>query len=63
MANNPTPQIMKQGRLTPWIYLAPAIIVMGFFIVYPMFTTIWLSFQNADGTQAASTTCVEGRPC
>ena len=63
MANGPTPQIMRQGRLAPWMYLAPAILVMGFFIVYPMFTTIYLSFQNKDGTQAASTTCVEGRPC
>lgn len=63
MANNATPQIMKQGRLTPWLYLAPAILVMAFFIVYPMFTTISLSFQNGDGTQPASTTCIEGRPC
>ena len=63
MANSATPQIMKQGRLAPWLYLAPAILVMAFFIVYPMFTTISLSFKNGDGTQSASTTCVEGKPC
>ncbi|MBN2149264.1 MAG: sugar ABC transporter permease [Anaerolineales bacterium] len=63
MSNNATPQIMKQGQLTPWLYLAPAIIVMSFFILYPMFTTIVLSFQNQDGTQPASVTCMEGRPC
>jgi alpha-glucoside transport system permease protein len=63
MAKGPTPQIMKQGRLAPWLYLAPAILVMSFFIVYPMFNTIGLAFQNKDGTQSASTTCVEGKPC
>ena len=63
MAKGPTPQIMKQGQLAPWLYLAPAILLMGFFILYPMFTTIGLSFENKDGSQSASTTCVEGRPC
>ncbi len=63
MAKAPTPQIMKQGQLAPWFYLAPAILLMGFFILYPMFTTIGLSFENKDGSQSASTTCVEGRPC
>ena len=63
MAKAPTPQIMKQGQLAPWLYLAPAILLMVFFILYPMFTTIGLSFENKDGSQSASTTCVEGRPC
>src|SRR5512141_2588316 len=58
-----TPKIMKQGALTPWIYLLPSLIVMTFFIVYPMITTIGLSFQNKDGTASAATTCVAGRPC
>ncbi|MBA4375744.1 MAG: ABC transporter [Anaerolinea sp.] len=54
---------MKQGKLTPWLYLLPALLVMGVFIVYPMINTISLSFLNADGTASASTTCVRGRPC
>ena len=59
----PTPQIMKQGALTPWLYLLPALLVMSFFIVYPMINTIGLSFQNRDGTASAATTCVEGQSC
>lgn len=59
----PIPEIMKQGALTPWLYLLPALIVMSFFIVYPMINTISLSFQNRDGSASAATTCVEGRPC
>lgn len=57
------PQIMKQGGLAPWLYLLPALLVMSFFIVYPMINTIGLSFTNRDGTASAATTCVEGRPC
>lgn len=57
------PQIMKQGRLAPWLYLLPALVVMSFFIVYPMINTISLSFSNRNGTASAATTCVEGRPC
>jgi len=57
------PEIMKQGKITPWLYLAPALIVMFIFIVYPMINTAYLSFQNADGTASAATTCREGRPC
>jgi alpha-glucoside transport system permease protein len=58
-----TPQIMKQGPLTPWLYLLPALLVMSFFIVYPMVNTISLSFSNRNGTASAATTCQEGRPC
>jgi len=62
MATN-VPKIMKQGRLAPWLYLLPSLIVMGFFIVYPMINTIGLSFKNRNGTAPAATTCVAGQPC
>ena len=54
------PEIMKQGALAPWLYLAPALIVMTLFIVYPMINTIILSFQNANGT--GPVVC-RGEPC
>ncbi len=57
------PRIMKQGRLTPWLYLAPALIVMTLFIVYPMINTIGLSFLNGNGTASAATTCQAGKSC
>jgi alpha-glucoside transport system permease protein len=55
--------VMKQGKITPWLYLLPALVVMSFFIVYPMINTVVLSFQNKGGTATAATTCREGRPC
>ena len=57
------PKIMKQGRLTPWLYLAPALLIMLVFIVYPTLNTIQLSLKNRDGTQSAAVDCVEGEPC
>ena len=59
----PVPEIMKQGGLAPWLYLFPALLVMAFFIVYPMVNTIGLSFLNKDGTASAATTCRDGQPC
>lgn len=63
MAASNVPQVMKQGRLTPWLYLVPALIVMGVFIVFPTINTISLSFKNADSTSSAATSCVEGKSC
>jgi alpha-glucoside transport system permease protein len=57
------PQVMKQGALTPWLYLAPALLVMAFFIAYPMINTIGLSLQNNDSTASAATSCRGGEPC
>jgi len=58
-----TPKIMKQGKVTPWLYLAPALIVMTVFIVYPGLETLRLSFMNKDSTQWATAACVAGQPC
>ena len=57
------PEIMKQGRMIPWFYLAPALLLMSFFIVYPMFNTFSLSLQNKDGTDTAAAACRDGEPC
>jgi len=54
---------MKQGRMIPWFYLAPALLLMSFFIVYPMFNTFSLSLQNKDGTDTAAAACKDGKPC
>lgn len=63
MAAQPVPKVMKQGKLVPWLYLAPSILIMTIFIVYPMINTISLSFLNKDGTASAATTCAAGKSC
>jgi alpha-glucoside transport system permease protein len=57
------PAIMKQAGLAPWLYLAPALLIMLFFVVYPTVNTMYLSFLDPDGVQSAAVTCREGEPC
>jgi len=57
------PKIMQQGRLTPWLYLLPALVVMTTFIVYPGLNTLYLSLRNIDDTAWASAACITGQPC
>jgi alpha-glucoside transport system permease protein len=54
---------MKQKRMTPWLYLLPALIVMATFILYPAINTFFLSLRNIDNTDWATTRCVAGQPC
>ena len=63
MAAIPVPKVMKQGKLVPWLYLLPALVIMTVFIVYPMINTVGLSLLNKDGTASAATTCQPGKPC
>lgn len=63
MSTSNVPQVMKQGKVVPWFYLGPAIIIMSIFIVYPMLNTVYLSFLNSDSTASAATACIDGQPC
>jgi alpha-glucoside transport system permease protein len=57
------PKIMKQGTLTPWLYLSAALLIMAVFIVFPTANTIMLSLRDRTGTQSAAADCVPGQPC
>ncbi len=57
------PVIMKQGKLAPWLYIVPALMIMAVFVVYPTVNTIYLSFMDRTGTLPASADCVVGAPC
>jgi len=59
MSDVQVPEIMRQGKIAPWLYVAPALLIMTAFIVYPGINTFLLSFKNADGTQSAAAACVE----
>jgi len=63
MSDTQVPEIMRQGKIAPWLYVAPALLIMTAFIVYPGLNTFFLSFRNADGTLSAAAACVEGEPC
>lgn len=57
------PNIMRQKPGVPWLYLAPALIVMAAFIIYPGVTTLYLSLRNNQNTDWASSSCQAGQPC
>ncbi|HTE65210.1 MAG TPA: sugar ABC transporter permease, partial [Candidatus Binatia bacterium] len=43
------PEAMKP-RVRPWLWMLPALALLGLFLVYPMVGTIIASFQNTAGT-------------
>ena len=55
--------IMRQGRWTPWMYLAPALLILGVFVVFPTIRTTIFSFQNNAGTGPATDNCIQGQAC
>lgn len=57
------PRIMRQGKVTPWLYLAPAIFIMLVYVVYPTFNTIYLSLRDNSGENWATANCRDGEPC
>ncbi len=56
-------KIMKHGQVVPWLYVAPAVILMTIFIIYPGLNTFFLSFRDADANQLASATCATSEGC
>jgi alpha-glucoside transport system permease protein len=40
-----------RDQLVAWIWVGPAVVVVGVFLVWPVLNTIWLSFFNSDSTQ------------
>ena len=57
------PGVMRQGRITPWLYLLPALVVMTTFIVFPGLNTLYLSFRSTENTGWASENCLAGETC
>ncbi len=37
-------------RIRPWLFVGPALFLLGLFLVYPAIQTVFLSFFNASGT-------------
>lgn len=57
------PKIMNQGRLAPWLYLLPSLLLMIVFIIYPTLGTLRLSLLDSTSLHSASTTCLPAQPC
>jgi alpha-glucoside transport system permease protein len=40
----------SRGRLSPWLWLLPALVFVSVFLIYPVIATLRLSFMNANST-------------
>lgn len=40
-----------KAAIRPWLFVGPALVLIGIFLVFPMLQTILLSFYNSDGVQ------------
>ncbi len=40
-----------RGKLRPWLWMAPVLIILTIYLIYPSINTIYLSFFNADSTK------------
>lgn len=57
------PNIMKQGRVVPWLYVIPSLLMIVVFVVYPTINTFVLSFKDKTSELPASADCIPNEPC
>ncbi|MDQ1901220.1 sugar ABC transporter permease [Paracoccus sp. WLY502] len=43
--------IRKANQIRPWLFLGPAILFLGVYLVYPIFDSLWRSMHNARGSE------------
>ena len=48
--------LRRAGVLRPWLFLGPAVLLMGMYLAYPALCSLWLSLKDADGMQWAGGT-------
>ncbi len=39
--------MLKTAKWQPWMFVGPALLILGFFLLYPTVTTIWRSFYGS----------------
>ena len=42
---------LAAGRIRPWLWLTPPLLIVLLVLVYPLFVTIYYAFRNARGTE------------
>ena len=57
------PTIMRQGTITPWLFIFPALAFIGVYILYPLVNIFILSLRNNDSSQWATIACQTGQSC
>lgn len=42
---------LRATKIRPWLWVAPALLLLTFYLIYPALNTIRISFMNADSTE------------
>jgi alpha-glucoside transport system permease protein len=45
--------ISRANAVRPWLFLLPAVVLLGLYLAYPVFATFWLSFNRNTGGELA----------
>ena len=43
--------IRKANQIRPWLFLGPAMLFLGVYLVFPILDSLWRSLHNAGGTE------------
>src|SRR6478752_1440307 len=43
------PRLARNEQLSGWAFVAPALVLLGIFMIYPIFWSLWMSFQTGRG--------------
>ena len=43
--------IIRANMIRPWLFLGPAVLILGVYLVYPVFNSIWLSLHDSSGDE------------
>jgi len=43
--------ITRASAIRPWLFLFPSLFVLGVYLVYPVFNSVWLSLLNSSGDE------------
>jgi lactose/L-arabinose transport system permease protein len=42
-------RIVRSERINGWLFIAPALVLLGIFLIYPIVWSLWMSFQTGRG--------------
>jgi lactose/L-arabinose transport system permease protein len=43
------PRLARTEQLSGWLFIAPALVLLGIFLIYPIIWSLWMSFQVGKG--------------
>ena len=42
-------RLVRSGHINGWLFIAPALVLLGIFLIYPILWSLWMSFQTGRG--------------